>query len=508
MAFDPSVIGTIGERAARPAMDAPAKALELGDLINREQISSLGLKQEKETQATYAAIKEETKNLDWSNPDDQNKIIGIAAKRDPKVAMSLSREFNQAQAGALALTREELNLYKEKHEIITGAATGLYEEALKLRAQGKSDQEITAVILPALTQTVETMKGQKLRNGKPVLEPADLKQVEGLLTPGSNVVDGLGKLVMSGEKSAQALNQHLERLQGEKRAEAGDRETKTVMVGGKPHVQLFKKSTGETLKDLGEAPPSAAQINQTAASSAPPSVRELGAWMDTHGVSLTGAGRTPAQRNQRLGDVIKANPGKSIDELGQMISAGQLDFGAKKKETQTAAAIEGRINYAVNEIQRMAPYVEDLSKKVPRGQFVPWNKLKQMGEAEISDSNLAAFRMAMTTLSNAYDVLAARGGTDMAKREENRKNFDTAQSPEALHAVLQVMQQEAQIAHSAAEASTRSTTPPAPGATAAPPPAAPGAGGAGAQDQQALAWANAHPNDPRAAAIKKRLGVP
>ena len=32
-------------------------------------------------------------------------------------------------------------------------------------------------------------------------------------------------------------------------------------------------------------------------------------------------------------------------------------------------------------------------------------------------------------------------------------------------------------------------------------------GGAATKDQQALAWANANPNDPRSAQIKQRLGV-
>jgi len=187
--------------------------------------------------------------------------------------------------------------------------------------------------------------------------------------------------------------------------------------------------------------------------------KALGAWMDTNGVAFTGAGRTPQQRYQRLNDIIENNPGKSTEELGKMLKTGQLEYGVEKKETQTAAAIEGKINYAVQEINQMAPYVESLSAKVPRGQFVPYNKLQQMTEAQLSDPNLASLKMAMTTLSNAYDVLAARGGTDMAKREENRRNFDTANSPEALSAVLKVMRQEANIAQSAAQRATTVQSP-------------------------------------------------
>jgi len=123
-------------------------------------------------------------------------------------------------------------------------------------------------------------------------------------------------------------------------------------------------------------------------------------------------------------------------------------------------------------------------------------------------------------LSNAYDVVAARGGTDVAKRQEAHRMLDSADSPETLAEAIRVMQTEAQAAIRAGEKALRrpagvtpqGPTPPPPSAvspTGTPPPGPPAAGGGGpsAMDQQALAWANAHPNDPRAAAIKQRLGA-
>src|SRR5437899_12107466 len=78
-----------------------------------------------------------------------------------------------------------------------------------------------------------------------------------------------------------------------------------------------------------------------------------------------------------------------------------------------------------------------------------------MGEASFSDPNLAEFRMYMTSLSNAYDMLAARGGTDVEKRAESRKNFDTAASPGALERVLQAVMKEARASGRAAEAALK-----------------------------------------------------
>ena len=119
---------------------------------------------------------------------------------------------------------------------------------------------------------------------------------------------------------------------------------------------------------------------------------------------------------------------------------------------------------------------------MPRGQFVPWNQLKQYSNTKISDPALKKFKSYMTTLSNSYDVLAARGGTDVEKRKHNREMFDTADSPEALQAALDAVLNEAKISGEAAQASTaprlnNPSTPaaaPGPGGAAAPPGQAPG----------------------------------
>lgn len=489
MALDSSVLASIGDRGTLPAAEAPMKAMQLADLVNRQQLSKIQLQEEQEEQQTYGKLKGliDTEKLDMSKPDDQNRLVAEASRLSPKLGMKLQREMTANQAGQAQLTQALIDLTKERMTILSDAATPFADTARKL-AMGDpahgiaplSDQEIDAKLLPQMTQVMKKLKDVKLANGEALLSP-ELQQEAAQLLSG-NVRKGLETFVMQHQEAMTKLDDIDKRRRMAAKEEGENRETKEIMKGGKPHQVLIEKSTGREIKDLGEAPPSAAVANQQAMSNAPVDVRQLGAWMDQNGVALAGAGRTPAQRNQRLKDIIDdpKNKGKTVEEIGKGIVTGTLGYQAEKKETQTAAAIEGRINYAVNEIQRMAPYVEELSAKVPRGSFVPWNKLSQMSEAQLSDPNLAAFKMAMTTLSNAYDVLAARGGTDMAKREENRKNFDTANSPEALKAVLGVMVQEASIAHGAAEAATHpGTTPPAD--TPAPPSTGESAaGGAGA----------------------------
>ena len=99
------------------------------------------------------------------------------------------------------------------------------------------------------------------------------------------------------------------------------------------------------------------------------------------------------------------------------------------------------------------------SSRLPRMQahwwtgasFVPFNRLKQAGQASISDPNLKRLFVATQTILNAYDLLAARGGTDKDKRAENHRILENADSPEAYNAALDMIVKEGAAAGGAAQ---------------------------------------------------------
>jgi hypothetical protein len=161
------------------------------------------------------------------------------------------------------------------------------------------------------------------------------------------------------------------------------------------------------------------------------------------GVNLPAGARTKQQLPKTLQSLIDRNPGKSVDEIAEKVAAGQIEFGAEKKETQVAAGIAGKINQASFEIDELAPLALDASAKVPRGSWVPMNKLMQMGQESVSDPNLKRLTGLINTIDNAYDVLGGRGGTDKEKRAENRKNLMAADSPETFAVALKTYQDEA-----------------------------------------------------------------
>ncbi len=199
----------------------------------------------------------------------------------------------------------------------------------------------------------------------------------------------------------------------------------------------------------------------------------LMAAISERGISLPTGFRSKAQQVQLYKGLLARNPDKSPEEIANLLATGQIDFGAQKKETQIAAGIAGRISYAQNELQETIPLVRQASSLVPRTSFVPLNKLMQMGEDSISDPNLRELKIYINSVLNAYDVLSARGGTDMAKRAATRSLLLSADGPEALEAGLKAFQNEAAAAARAAEKSVHL---PKPGSNNGQPSVAPSAG--------------------------------
>jgi len=180
---------------------------------------------------------------------------------------------------------------------------------------------------------------------------------------------------------------------------------------------------------------------------------EILAALAERGANLPTGFRSKEQQVGLLNALSARYPNSTPDQIADKIVAGQLDLKGQTKEVQVAASQAGKIAYAENEIDQVIPLVREASANLPRGQFVPYNRIKQMGEKAFSDPDLKEFAAYMTTLSNAYDMLAARGGTDMEKRKHNRELFDTADSPEALERSLKAVKNEAQASGRAARAS-------------------------------------------------------
>lgn len=178
-----------------------------------------------------------------------------------------------------------------------------------------------------------------------------------------------------------------------------------------------------------------------------------------NGISLPAGLRSREQMKSTFEGLLARNPGNSPDEIAQKIATGQINFGAEKKETTVAAGQAGRVAVAVQELHTFGDQVLDASNAIPRGSFIPVNRLIQMSDQQLSDPALINLKVKMQALNNAYDQLAARGGTDAEKRAHISQLFNTAASPEGVASLVKAINDEAHAAEEAARKATKRREP-------------------------------------------------
>jgi hypothetical protein len=150
-----------------------------------------------------------------------------------------------------------------------------------------------------------------------------------------------------------------------------------------------------------------------------------------------------AQRAAILKGLHDRNPGLSDTEIAQKVAKNELQLASTKKEVQTIAAQTGKTRISEEEIPIFGAKLIAASKKIPRGDFIPFNQMVMMKDEQFSNKDLIPLKGYMQTMNNIYDVLAGRGGTDVEKREHARKLFNEATSQEGIQALVSWMNDEA-----------------------------------------------------------------
>ena len=131
--------------------------------------------------------------------------------------------------------------------------------------------------------------------------------------------------------------------------------------------------------------------------------------------------------------------------------ANRVEFGANKAGAQTAARQQAGIDRAVIEAQRTFPLAEQASAAVPRGKWVPLNKLALAIKSGTSDPALAAFYVANQGAISAYASAMGRGSpvTTVHAQTHAEELLKTASSHEAYVAALRQMDKEMAAARGA-----------------------------------------------------------
>lgn len=404
---------------------SPAQAISLKQMANQMQLQN----QQQQQKNAIAALSAQPDSIDTSTGLPSAQYAAKAFQISPEFGMKVQQQrtvgLNALSAENIRreqMTEKQVKLQKELDTSYVNA----YDQQFKRNGGNKEDATNFAKRArldfiddnerSGMTTAVGFTPDQiaKARSNFP-----DIEQVRARVTPIA--------------KPAELL--------AEKRIEQTDRRLDDQEKEAAKRDALSEKRFNATMANRGSGSASGGFEGKNG---------EILASLAEKGVSLPAGFRSKQQQLGLLNALSKRNPDLTADQIADKIKSGQIDLANLKVEGRTAANIAGKISYASNEIEQTIPLVREASAKLPRGEFLPYNKLKQMGEKEFSNPDLAEFRMYMTSLSNAYDMLAARGGTDAEKRAENRKNFDTATSPEALEGVMRAIQKEAQASGTAA----------------------------------------------------------
>jgi hypothetical protein len=448
------------------ASEVNTSGIDVGKLISLAQFSQQmqrqqeAIKNENALKALFMQPNAMDPNTGMINP----KVVQQALAIDPDTGLKLQETNLTAQLKAAELKHTETETGKASWDYMTtlaGAAVDTYDDAIK---SGKNPQEAAAA--------AKAFRDGQAKNNGGVLSDAQVDQLEGAPFD-YNSAKGLARMnkeyvSSKGEAErerhdetmeglgAQRLNVTVADQQGSKWQILTDPSKKDAQ-GNPVQYRYNPETTQATTLDGAPFQPGGAQKIGSGGQGDDftPQMGDVMAALAEKGVSLPTGMRSKAQQVKLYEGLLRDNPGKSPDEIADMIKKGQIEFGAQKKETQTAAAVAGKVEVFANELKKDIPLVRAASADLQRSNFKTLNDLIQTVDSEISDPKLKTLKGYIRATLNAYDGLSARGGTDQDKRAENRQQLLSAEGDRAINAALDVIEKESEIAHESSVEATR-----------------------------------------------------
>lgn len=170
----------------------------------------------------------------------------------------------------------------------------------------------------------------------------------------------------------------------------------------------------------------------------------------------TGMARIPGLIKSVEEEVAKRGAARRADnpELkpAETILQNRANQAGRVKEQSTLGTASATNTLYGNAAASTMQTAIEKSNAVPRGKFVPINRLLQTAETAISDPALAELRTATNTLVNDYAKAITPVGTPTdSAREHARELLDMATSPETYERVVRLMHREIENTHKAIE---------------------------------------------------------
>jgi len=461
VSFDPSVIGDIGGYGGDP-LGAEMKGITIKDAMDREQLNSLQLGAAKQQAGEDSKVKSILQASKYDTPQGLADTAEKVNRVSPKAAMDLLKTGQQYQSGQIQNQLDQLTLADKRQELIVSAIDPIVSQARAMKNGGASDLDVKAYISQQMPQALQGLRSMKLDDGKPAL-PDDVLKMATSVPHDLPTLEGWEAKSKAGQA---AIKQRLEQFKADTQAKAQiDRDrAESTRERAETEKEKYDRSR-EQHQDKADA--IAAHKN----AGFDDRESELLASLADRNVSLPAGLRSQQQIKATVDGLFAKHPDLTADQIADGIKSGKLKLAAETKGAQTAGTQIGKVALAVNELDTFGKQTLEASQDVPRGKFVPWNKLRLMADASISDPALLRFKAKMQALENAYNQLAARSGTDVDKRAHIHDLFNAANSKEATETLVKALNEEGAGAKEAADqtiAETSGTAIPGTGGTQSP----------------------------------------
>ena len=450
---DYSVISQIGSAPGEALAQGVSRGFQLKDLVNQTTLSSMDVRKAQKQEEQSNFLSGLSKEYDITNPEQASKAASKAAKAGyPDLATGVLKQSQSLQLGQAQANEARFQAGQQAigyvddgvQRILAGVAAQTQSPDGKPLLTPQGTEKYDSKTKDAMT-VAGVLKFQKDLQDDTTLSPESKKMaldtVNKYLAGGQPITyDGIQQVSRQTKTGREAFMKEIER-----RNKLSEIETREGTLHEKIRHDQAQEAAAKTKADA-----SAKGFDEQES--------ELLASLADKNVSLPAGLRSQAQIRSTIQGLLKKHADLSPDEIAEGIKSGKLKLAAETKGAQTAGTQIGKVALAANELNTFGDQTLEASNAVPRGKFVPYNQLVQMGDTKISDPALLRFKTKMQALENAYNQLAARSGTDVEKRAHIHELFNTANSPEAVQTLIKALKEESVGAREAADATIAETS--------------------------------------------------
>lgn len=144
----------------------------------------------------------------------------------------------------------------------------------------------------------------------------------------------------------------------------------------------------------------------------------------------------------------KENPKATAADIADFAA----QYGAGVREQGAIGQRTGQVEFSAGELDNAAVLSKDAYNKLPRGQFLTFNKLRQKVETETGSPEQAAAYAADNAVVNTYArMVSPTGSGTESDKSHAREMLNTAQSHEAHDAVVNQLMKEGEAAQAGAK---------------------------------------------------------